>query len=136
MKPTETFIRTIGQMLEAEAGKDALFAEKLKNGKKSMEECCRHILSEVRKSGFSGFADEEILGMAKHYWDEDDIKVPDSHEDCKVVVNRHIELTEEEKREAKDKALRELVEAEKRRMTEKRAKPSARKEEANQPTLF
>lgn len=135
MKPTETFIKTIEQMLEAEAQKDNLFAEKMKNESKNMEECCEYILSEVYSSGFNGFADEEILGMAKHYWDEEEIEIKKNN--CqKAVVNHHVELTEEEKKKAKEKAIRELVDAEKKRMTEKKAKPSARKEEANQPTLF
>lgn len=53
-------------------------------------------------SGCSGFSDDEIYSMAVHYYDEDNIEVgkPNS---CKVVVNHTIELTEEEKAEARQR---------------------------------
>ena len=86
-------------MLEQEAAKDPLFAESLKKENKTMEKCCDYIISQVKKSGRAGFSDSEILGMAKHYWDEDVEDAP--HKDCRVVVNHTIELTEEEKRKAR-----------------------------------
>ena len=51
------------------------------------------------------FADEEIYSMALHYYDEEDIDIgkPVS---CKVVVNHTVELTEEEKAEARRNAIR------------------------------
>jgi PcfK-like protein len=108
-KGTETFKKTIQQYLEKRAGEDSLFAETLKKENKSIDECVNYILSEVQKSGCNGFADEEIFGMAVHYFDEDDVK-PGSAKSMKVIVNHHVELTEEEKAIAKEKAMELAVE--------------------------
>ena len=67
--------------------------------------CITYILTEVYKSGSSGFDDSEIFGMAVHYYDEDDIIVESNPSISSVVVNHHIELTEEEKAEARQAAL-------------------------------
>ncbi len=42
--------------------------------------------------------------MAVHYYDEDDVTIGEPI-NGQVVVNHHIELTEEEKQEAKEKAI-------------------------------
>ena len=62
-----------------------------------------HILNEVQRSGCNGFEDDEIFGMAVHYWDEDNLDAGKKIS-CKVVVNHTIELTEEDKQELKEKA--------------------------------
>ena len=62
---------------------------------KNIDECCNFIMQQVQKSGCNGFADEEIYGMAVHYYDEDDIKDIEPVR-CTVVVNHTVELTEEE----------------------------------------
>ena len=107
-KGTEQFKTTIQQYLENRAVEDSLFSETLKKENKNIDECVNYILSEVQKSGCNGFADDEIFGMAVHYYDEDDVK-PGSAKSMKVVVNHHVELTEEEKAIAKQKAIDSLV---------------------------
>ncbi len=108
-KGTETFKKTIQQYLEKRAAEDTLFAETIKKENKNIDECVNYILSEVQKSGCNGFSDDEIFGMAVHYYDEDDVK-PGSAKSMKVVVNHHVELTEEEKAIAKEKAMELAVE--------------------------
>lgn len=133
---TEEFEKTIAAMLNQEALQDPLFAEKLKKEGKTMSECCEYIIGEVEKSGRCGFADSEMLCMAKHYWDEDGIK-PDTHGPCKVVVNHEIQLTEEEKAEAKREAMERLISENKRRMEERSRKPSKTQNvTSNQTSLF
>ena len=61
-------------------------------------------MQQVQKSGCNGFADEEIYGMAVHYYDEDDIKDIESVR-CTVVVNHTVVLTEEEIKQAKADAI-------------------------------
>lgn len=132
---TEEFKKQITAMLQAEAAQDPLFAESLKKEGKSMDECCDFIIAQVEKSGKQGFADAEILGIAKHYWDEDnpgDIK----HSACRIIVNREIELSDEEKAEAKRRAMELLVEQEKKRMSEKPKKQSKPQAETAQGSLF
>ena len=52
----------------------------------------------------NGFPAEEIYGMAVHYYDEDSLKGSGKDYKCQIVVDRAIELTEEEIAEAKQQA--------------------------------
>ncbi len=134
-KESEEFVKTIAQMLEAEAVNDLLFAESPKKEGKSMEECCYNIIAQVEKSGRCGFADAEILGMAKHYWDEDN-PGDTKHSGCRIVVNHEVGLSEEDKVKAREEAMRQLVEAEKKRMGERKPKPAKKDAETSQTSLF
>ncbi|MBO9674447.1 MAG: PcfK-like family protein [Sphingobacteriaceae bacterium] len=89
MKATDSFKGIIDAHLKKIAAADALFAETLKKPHKSIDGCINYIFSEVKKSGFNGFADEEIFAMAIHYFDEDIIKDV-AKVNGKVVVNHHI----------------------------------------------
>lgn len=107
MKGTDIFKRTIHTYLVKRAASDELFAEKYANPEKNINECCTYILSEVQKSGCNGFADDEIYGMAVHYYDEDNIEICKAS-NAHVVVNHVVELTEEEKAEARQEAIKKL----------------------------
>lgn len=107
MKGTEHFTRTIAEYLNVRAMTDPLFAPNLQKPNKSIEECITYILSEVQKSGCNGFDDDEIYSMAVHYYDEDDIEVGKAT-DCRVMVNHVVELTEEEKAEARQEAIKQF----------------------------
>ena len=99
-----------------------------------MDECVTHILNYVQKSGCSGFTDGEIFGQAIHYYEENEIEVGKPM-NCQVVVNHVVELTEEEKAEARQNAVRRYQEEELRKL-QNRHRPSARKENQPQPSLF
>lgn len=141
MKTSEAFKKTIREYLEQRAKEDQLFAASYAKENKNIDECCNFILGEVQKSGCNGFSDDEIFGMAIHYYDEDGIKniIPVN---AKVVVNHVVELTEEEKRSAKEAALKEYeakemkkIEEDRKKKLEKKAEKAA-KENILQPTLF
>lgn len=156
MKATDPFKNAIRAYLDNRAANDELFAEVYAKEGKNIDDCVTYILNQVKASGCNGFADDEIYGMAVHYYDEDKIEVgkPVS---ARVIVN-HIELTEEEKAAAKQKALDELVveltdedkaiarqkalddviAEERRRITAKPAKPVAKSEveQIQQASLF
>ena len=106
MKGTDQFTRTIAEYLNQRAMTDPLFAPNLMKPNKNIEECITYILSEVQKSGCNGFDDDEIYSMAIHYYDEDDLEVGNSIT-CNVVVNHVVELTEEEKAEARQEAIKQ-----------------------------
>lgn len=73
------FNKVIQEYLEHRAVSDPLFAPKYANTKKSIAECCRYILGEARKRGNQVvMTDEEVFGLAVHYYDEDNIKISDS----------------------------------------------------------
>ena len=93
-----------------------------------------YILNWVQKSGCNGFSDGEIYSQAVHYYDEDDIEVGKPLQ-CQVVVNHAVELTEEEKAEARQNAIRQY-QAEELRKLQSRNKQTAKKETQVQPSLF
>ena len=103
MKSTDNFKRAIQDYLEARTKTDELFAKSHAKPNKSIDECITYILNEVQRSGCNGFEDNEIFGMAVHYYDEDNLDVGKKI-NCNVVVNHFVELTEEEKQELKNKA--------------------------------
>ena len=120
--------------LEQRAEEDTLFAKKYRNPAKNIDECVTHILNHVQKSGCNGFTDGEIFGQAIHYYEENEIEVGKPM-NCQVVVNHVVELTEEEKAEARQNAARRYQEEELRKL-QNRNRPSARKETQPQPSLF
>lgn len=73
-----------------------MFAVKLSNPSKTMEQCCMFIIGEVKKNGCCGFTGDEILGWAMLFGDEPEIEVSEISS-CKVVVNHTVELSEEER---------------------------------------
>ena len=107
MKSTEHFKSVIKAYLDLRAGYDELFAVSYANPNKSLDNCVTYILNEVQKSGCAGFADEEIYSMALHYYDETDLEIGKSIE-CKVVINHTVELTEEEKAQARQDAIQRV----------------------------
>ena len=120
--------------LEQRAEEDTLFAKKYRNPAKNIDECVTYILNYVKKSGCNGFTDGEIFGQAIHYYEENEIEVGKPM-NCQVVVNHVVELTEEEKAEARQNAARRYQEEELRKL-QNRNRPPARKVTQSQPSLF
>ena len=77
---------------------------------KNIEDCITYILNEVKKSGCNGFDDDEIYSMAVHFFDEDNIDIGKPL-DCHVAVNHVVQLTDEEKAEARRKAIEQYQES-------------------------
>ena len=77
-----------------------------------------------------------ITTRDKHYYDEDNIEVG-KFINCQVVVNHTIELTEEEKAEARKKAIERYQAEEYRKLTAKKSKVEKQVEQQiAQPSLF
>lgn len=138
MKGTQAFQDTIAQYLMARAENDPLVAVKLANPSKTMEQCCAYIIGEVKKSGCCGFTDDEIFGWAMHFWDEPEIEVGNIATNCQVVVNHTVELTEEEKEQARQDAINKLRDEEmaKMRRPTQPKKTAEKKATEVQPSLF
>lgn len=128
MKTTDYFKQTIQTYLENRAATDELFAVRYADPKKNIDDCTTYILNQVRASGCNGFADEEIYSMALHYYDEPDIEVGKSV-NCRVVVNHTIELTEEEKAQARRDAMKRAESEAYAKLTQR--KPAAKKQSDN-----
>lgn len=137
-KCTRAFNDTIKAYLEERADNDALFAIKFANPTKSVDECVTFILNEVKKSGCCGFTDAEVYGMAIHYWEESEIEVGNPI-NCQVVVNHTVELTEEEKEQARQDAIsryREEEMAKMRRASQPKKAITEKETPQAQPSLF
>lgn len=128
MKVSTHFQTEIQSYLEQRAEYDDLFARAYRNPLKNIEDCITFILNEVQKSGCNGFADDEIFGMAVHFYDEANIEIGKPI-DCKVVVNHTVELTEEEKAEARREAVKRAENEVYSRMTKRKTTP--KKESSN-----
>ena len=62
--------------MEERAKNDPLFASVYAKPNKNINECFDYILSEAKKRGNAVcMSDDEVFGLAVHYYDEDDIKV-------------------------------------------------------------
>ena len=122
MKVSTHFQTAIQSYLEQRAEYDELFARSYRNPLKNIEDCITYILNYVQKSGCNGFDDDEIFGQAVHYFDEADIEVGKPI-DCKVIVNHHVELTEEEKTEARKEAIKRAENEAYSRMTKRKTAP-------------
>lgn len=131
-KGTMAFADTIRHYLEKRAENDVLFAVKFANPSKSVEDCVTYIINEVKKSGCNGFTDDEIFGKAVHYFEENEIEVGNPI-NCKVVVNHTVELTEEEKEQARQDAINKLRDEEMAKM--RRPKTTEKKTTENNPQI-
>jgi len=134
MKGTDIFKRTIHTYLVKRAASDELFAQSFANPDKSVDQCLQYILNTVQKSGCNGFHDDEIFGLATHYYDETDIETGNPI-NCQIHVNHVVELSAEEKEEARQKAIQQAQDEAYKKMTQptKKAKKVALN---SQPSLF
>lgn len=137
-KGTQAFNETIRTYLEERAENDALFAVKYANPSKSVDECVAFILHSVQKSGCCGFTDDEIFGLAVHYYEESEIEAVKPMTNCQVVVNHVVELTEEEKAQARLDTINQLRNEEmtKMRKPTQPKKATENKTQVEQPSLF
>ena len=106
MKATEHFKQTIKAYLDERAKNDELFAVSYAKENKNMDDCVTFILNQVKRSKCMGLTDEEVYSLAVHFFDEDDIEIGNPIA-CNVIVNHTVELTEEEKAQARQEALKE-----------------------------
>jgi hypothetical protein len=72
---TKEFLKALTEYLDALAYKDERFREVYRKPGKSIQECGNFVVQEVKKKNKSAFADNEIFGLAVHYYEEDNINV-------------------------------------------------------------
>ena len=137
MKATEHFKQTIKAYLDERAKNDELFAVSYAKENKNMDDCVTFILNQVKRSKCMGLTDEEVYSLAVHFFDEDDIEIGNPIA-CNVIVNHTVELTEEEKAQARQDALKEYQTEQLRKMQKCANKPKTPKAqpEITTPSLF
>ena len=135
MQGTEKFKVAIKTYLDKRAQEDTLFRAKDETTSRTIDDVVTYILNEIKASGCNGFADAEIYSMAVHVIDEPTLEI-DKPIKCNVVVNHHIELTEEEKAQQGEPALKRFQDEELRKLQTRKSKPKAIKpQETKQPEL-
>ena len=136
MKGTDHFKRTIQMYLEQRAAEDELFTKNYRNPAKNIDDCITYILNYVQRSGCNGFSDGEIYGQAVHYYDENEIEVGKPIQ-CQIAVNHVVELTAEEKAEARQRAIRQYQDEELRKMQNRQRARTAKPQKTQvEPSLF
>ena len=135
MKASTAFRDSIKSHLENRAQKDKLFATTYSKPNKNLDDCVIYIINRVKSSGINGFADEEIYSMAVHYYDEDDIVVG-KPVNCQVAVNHVVELTDEEKEEARKEAIKRAQNEAFNRVMYKKKPTKVKNNDVKQMSLF
>ena len=137
MKATEHFKQTIKAYLDERAKNDELFAVSYAKENKNMDDCVTFILNQVKRSKCMGLTDEEVYSLAVHFFDEDDIEIGNPIA-CNVIVNHTVELTDEEKAQARQEAFKEYQAEQLRKMQKRTNKPKTPKAqpEITTPSLF
>ena len=133
IKVSDPFKQVVLAELTRRAEKDSLFAKPFSKPNKNIDACISYVLNTVKQSGICGFTDDEVFGMASHYYDEDDIANLEPMK-CKVVVNHTIQLTTEEIQAAKKEARDEVVNVEMNRL--RATKPAPKKAEESNTLSF
>lgn len=77
--------------LDKRAEEDPQFAASYAKPNKSLEECCKYIYQEAEKANKTkqkvmGVRGEEVIGLAIHYYDEDDIVVDGPKSNVQVAA--------------------------------------------------
>ena len=115
-----------------------MFAASYNKPNKSIDECVTYLLnwakSQCNGGNSIGTTGGEVLSQAVHYYDEDNIEIGKPIQ-CQVMVSHNIELTDEEKAEARRRAVAQYQQAELQKL-QNRNKPTAKKENQVQPSLF
>jgi len=135
MKASNHFKNTVKAYLDQRAETDVLFSFQYSKPEKNIDDCVTYILNEVQKSGCNGFHDEEIYSMAVHFYDENNIEIGKAMDNARVVVNHFVELTAEEKEEARQKAIQKAQDEAYKKMTQP-TKKSKKVTLTPQPSLF
>lgn len=126
MKGTDHFKELIKNYLDNRAKEDELFRAKYETTTRTIDDVVNYIFHAVQQSGCCGFSDMEVYSMAVHAIDEPNLEIGKPM-NCNVVVNHHIELTEEEKAEQRAIALKRYQEEEMRKLQQRNSRPKAAK---------
>ena len=128
MKGTDHFKELIKNYLDNRAKEDELFRAKYETTTRTIDDVVNYIFHAVQQSGCCGLSDMEVYSMAVHAKDEPHLEIGKPM-DCNVVVNHHIELTEEEKAEQRAIALKRYQEEEMRKLQQRNSRPKAAKQQ-------
>lgn len=131
----------IQSYLDERAKVDELFAVAYKKKNKSIDECCTYIMGEAKKRGNAVcMSDDEVFGLAVHYYDEDNIKINKLPANVKasasVPETKPVKLTEEDEKRAREEAIKRLAEEQYTLLKKKPSRSKKEVTEVKQMSLF
>jgi len=131
----------IQSYLDGRAKVDELFAVAYKKKNKSIDECCTYIMGEAKKRGNAVcMSDDEVFGLAVHYYDEDNIKINKLPANVKASasapVSKPVKLTEEDEKRAREEAIKRLTEEQHALLRKKPTRAKKEATEVKQMSLF
>lgn len=147
-KPTNEFQEVIKNYLEEFAKSDAHFAERYALEEKTLSECEKYIMGEVRSKTTGPNAvmsDDEVYQMARHYYLEDNIKVnpvqatatpATKKESIKLSSKDKEQLKVEAEKEYKRQCIEELKAKEQKKKQAQIVKQKKHDEDCGQISLF
>lgn len=136
MKGTEQFTSVIETYLDQRAAEDEQFAAMRSAVNRPIQDIVTYILNQVKASGCCGFSDEEIFGIAIHAAETADLDIGKPIPNCQVVINRQVQLSDEERAEAKRQAIETLQREEMSRLRRPSTPKRSKEEDKSQPSLF
>ena len=126
--------QAIKSYLDNRAQTDELFAVAYAKPNKNIDECFKYIVGEAKKQGDAVYLpDDVVFGWAVHYYDEDNIEINDLPANTRVSARASVELTEEEKVQAREEAVEMYKQQQMyklKREEEEKAKKAAEKRKA------
>ena len=132
------FKETIKEYLEEYSKQDPLFLKKYLSEGKTLDECVSYILALVKKSEINGYTDEQVFKMARHYYNEKDIKVDKVESEAgRIIINKEITLTDEETAALKKEAFnKEVIDKQAKIVAKAKAKAEKEPTVTEQQSLF
>lgn len=115
----DQFKQVILNYLTEFAKTDTHFNECFQNPDKNIDDCVNYIINTVKESGRTGFTDDEIYQMARHYYLEKDLKVNKAEASARIIIN----LSDEDKEKAYQNALKRYEEEQLKKLKKKTEKP-------------
>ncbi len=128
----EAFKKHIEAYIQGQIEADPMFADIYNKSERSIEDCITFLLNWVKAGGMQIVAKEEIYGQVIHFYTEN--LDPGAKLSAHVVCATRAELTEEEKEEARQEALKQYQKEELAKLQAKnQPKPKAVTAKPQQP---
>ena len=138
-----TMTEQVQAYLDNHAKQDEVFAEKMRNPRKSIKNCIKYIAQRAQKymeeqhkedfdmgNGYGGDIDDEICyGWANHYYDEDGLEIDMTDEERKAKREQEAAERKAKAEAAKEEAKQKAKEAKKAAKDEAKAAAPAPKAE-------
>lgn len=114
------FIERVQKWVDEECERDAEFKALVSSKpEKTVEGACNYVLKCAKETGQAGWDDDEVYGLVRHFFDEDDVKDPGDQRPQKIIVSGHVDLSKEQLQEAKENAEKMYLDEIRKREAEK-----------------